>query len=198
MDLKKDLLDRMKIIHFPTQNRRFNVRRGNLTNCAYGIPEAKCKAEQPRGFVLGKVRVRGDGLRDDGRIIRTSNLTQTPKYKPVFESASKLMKKTDPNFKFTSIQFNKNNRTRKHKDALNIGESYIIGLGDYKDGDIMVYDEDGKSPKSFDIKNKWKKFNGSILPHETAPFSGDRYTMVYYNIMGKNRKMTTEPWGQKK
>lgn len=197
MDLKKDLLDRLKSIDFPLQSSRFNIRRGNITNCSVNNTVAECKAKAPNGFILGKVRMRGDGLKYDGRIIRNSKLTDKPKYKPIFESASKLMKSADPNFKFTSIQFNKNNRTAKHKDGFNVGESYIIGLGDYKDGDLVVYDKEGKNPKNFDIKNKWKKFNGSILPHETAPFSGDRYSMVYYNLTGKGRKMITEPWGKK-
>ena len=95
------------------------------------------------------------------------------------------MKKHNPNFKFTSIQVNKNNRTAKHKDGYNVGESYMIGLGNYTGGELKIFDENDKNPKTYQTKNKWIKFNGSIYPHETQPFQGDRYTLVYYDIIDK-------------
>ena len=92
------------------------------------------------------------------------------------------MKLKDPNFKFTSIQYNKNHRAAKHQDSKNMGVSYIIGLGDYKGGELIIYDENGKNPVKHNIKNRFYKFNGSIYPHETAPFKGERYSLVFYNI----------------
>ena len=107
--------------------------------------------------------------------------TGKPKYKEVHKLAVNVMKKKDPKFPFTSIQFNKNKQMKKHKDAKNVGESYIIGLGNYTGGELIVYNTDGKSEKKrVNIKNKWYKFDGSTFPHETAPFTGTRYTLVYY------------------
>ena len=91
-------------------------------------------------------------------------------------------KKHDPKFKFKSIQYNKSHRTAYHVDGKNVGESYIIGLGNYTGGEVVVYDEDGKNPKKHNIKNKFLKFNGSIYPHETAPFKGERFTLVFYKV----------------
>ena len=48
-----------------------------------------------------------------------------------------------------------------------------------------IFDENDKNPKTYQTKNKWIKFNGSIYPHETQPFTGDRYTLVYYDIIDK-------------
>ncbi len=127
------------------------------------------------GFVLGKVNAR-----QFGQVI--SNKTKLPKYKNLFLESKKLMKRINPNFKFTSIQYNKNQRAAKHKDANNIGPSYIIGLGNYTGGEIIVYDENGNNPKKINIKNKAFKFNGSKLYHETAPFKGQRFTLVFYHI----------------
>ena len=96
------------------------------------------------------------------------------------------MEQHNPQFKFTTIQFNKNNRTAKHKDSNNVGESYILGLGDYEGGELIVFDEDGRNPKKVNINNRFFKFNGSTLPHETAPFRGERFTMVFFNVRNKS------------
>jgi hypothetical protein len=88
----------------------------------------------------------------------------------------------DKKFKYTSIQYNKNNQCQKHLDKNNIGESMIVGLGDYTGGELIIYDEDGNNPVKHDIRYKPFKFNGSIYPHETAPFEGERYTLVFYSI----------------
>jgi hypothetical protein len=88
----------------------------------------------------------------------------------------------DKKFKYTSIQYNKNNQCQKHLDKNNIGESMIVGLGDYTGGELIIYDQDGNNPVKHDIRYKPLKFNGSIYPHETAPFEGERYTLVFYSI----------------
>ena len=158
---KSQVLDILKNLDFPKNTSRQNIFRG--------------KQQSYEGMVLGMVNARGLGK-------MMSKKTKMDKYKPLYESSKKLMKTRDPNFKFTSIQVNKNQRTAKHTDSRNVGESYIVGLGNYSGGEILIYDEDGKNPKKVDIKNKFVKFNGSKLPHETAPFKGQRYTLVYYKI----------------
>jgi|TARA_R110002020_G_scaffold201817_4_gene404634 hypothetical protein len=139
-----------------------------------------------KGVVLGKVRDFGAPREKQitkGKVnIVTSRLTNTPKYNPLFEEASKLMEQHNPNFKFTSIQINENQQTAKHKDGYNVGHSYIIGLGDYTGGEVRLYTKDGKSYKDINIKNRWATFNGSELPHETVPFKGTRFTLVFYNV----------------
>lgn len=163
---KKTMLKLLEEFDFP-KSRRNNIQRGK---------------EEQRGFALGKIGARGDGLIYDKRRERDSVKTNVPKYQEIYKEAKKLMRRHNPNFKFTTIQFNKNNRTAKHKDGYNVGESYMIGLGDYNGGDLLIYDKDGKNPKKYKTRNKWIKFNGSIYPHETAPFSGgNRYTLVFFN-----------------
>jgi len=108
--------------------------------------------------------------------------TRDKKYKKLFRESKKLMKMKDPTFKFTSIQFNKNHRAARHLDAKNMGISYIVGMGDYKGGELIIFDENEKNPVKHDIRNKFYTFNGSKYPHETAPFKGERYTLVFYSI----------------
>ena len=133
------------------------------------------------GFVLGMITSwAGKGSRSGYRKM-LSMKTREPKYKKLFRETKKLMRLKDPKFKFTSIQFNKNHRAARHRDAKNTGISYIIGLGDYTGGQLTIFDENEKNPVKHDIKNKFYTFDGSKYPHETCPFKGERYTLVFYS-----------------
>jgi hypothetical protein len=133
------------------------------------------------GFVLGIVTSwAGKGSRSGYRKM-LSMRTREPKYKKLFNESKKLMKLKDPKFKFTSIQYNKNHRAARHRDAKNTGISYIAGLGNYTGGELTIFDENEKNPVKHDIKGKFYTFDGSKYPHETCPFKGERYTLVFYS-----------------
>ena len=145
------------------------------------------------GFVLGKINLiahmwKKTKKKVNGKYVTTikkqqqSNRTKDPKFKRLYRETRKMMNMHDPNFKYTTIQYNKDQQTAKHKDGRNVGVSYIIGLGKYTDGEVIVYDINNKNPKHHDIHNKFLSFNGSDLYHETAPFKGNRYTMVFFNV----------------
>jgi len=156
-----------KISPFPIQKRR------NITEDKQGYN---------KGVVLGKVY--SWKMTKDGRQgIITGRRTETPKYKGLFEEASKLMTEYDPKFIFSSIQINDNHKASKHKDSNNVGCSYIIGLGDYTGGEVRVYTADETSYVDIDIKDKFTSFDGSTLPHETLDFKGTRFTLVFYNVV---------------
>mgnify|MGYP003324323024 FL=1 len=166
---KKQLLEELEKIYFTSQGRD-NIRRD--------------KKVAPKGVVLGKVRIRGNQQQKFGyKPIEESKASAKDKYQKLYSVAKEVMKKHNPNFRYTSIQINKNNRTAKHVDANNVGVSYMLGVGDYVGGDIMIYDADGKNPKQYPTRNKWIKFDGSKYPHETTPFQGTRYTLVYYDVI---------------
>ena len=133
------------------------------------------------GFVLGIVTSwAGKGSRSGYRKM-LSMKTREPKYKKLFRESKKLMRMKDPKFKFTSIQYNKNHRAARHRDAKNTGISYIVGLGNYTGGELTIFDENEKNPVKHDIKGKFNTFDGSKYPHETCPFKGERYTLVFYS-----------------
>ena len=50
-------------------------------------------------------------------------------------------KKLFPDFEFESVIINKNMLCPPHKDSNNIGDSIIIGLGNYDYGDFIINDE---------------------------------------------------------
>ena len=132
------------------------------------------------GFVLGMVNSWAhSNVKETGAEKRLCRRNAYKKYQKIYELAKELGK----DIEYTSIQFNKNYRCKKHIDGNNMGESSIIGLGNYTGGELLVYyDGPDNPPKKIDIKGKFFKFNGSQYYHETAPFEGERHTLVYYSI----------------
>jgi hypothetical protein len=74
---------------------------------------------------------------------------------------------------YTSIQVNKNYKTKEHYDR-NDGLSYIIGLGEYTGGNLIL------NSYKHDIKYKPLLFNGKKWLHSTDDFDGTRYSLVFF------------------
>jgi len=85
------------------------------------------------------------------------------------------------NIPFTSIQVNQDMTCAPHKDKGNIGVSAIVAFGDYTGGELVV------EGVKHDIKNKIFLFDGSAQEHYTAPFTGERYSLVYHTIAPQER-----------
>jgi hypothetical protein len=83
-------------------------------------------------------------------------------------------------FQFTSIQVNCNYKCLAHYDKGNEGNSYIVGFGDYTNGELKL-----KDIGSFNIRHRPLLFDGSQIEHETEDFEGMRYTLVYHTIKKK-------------
>jgi len=169
---KKELLKILRETKFPFNQSRKNV-----------MKKGQLKYE---GFVLGRINLHPYWAKQKGHKQELSVRTKDPKFKELYKNTRLLIdmhvKEHDPKFKYTTIQYNKNHKCAKHKDGRNVGVSYIIGLGDYTGGELIVFDENGKNQKKHDIRNKFYTFNGSKHFHVTAPFKGERYTMVFFNV----------------
>ena len=86
------------------------------------------------------------------------------------------------------IQYNQNQVSAKHKDRNNVGDSYIIALGDYEGGLLKVWhNDDDEEPEYIDIKNKFYKFDGGKKWHESTAFTGTRLSLVFFNIMNTRK-----------
>ena len=86
-------------------------------------------------------------------------------------------KKNIPKWKFTTVQVNQNFYAKKHIDGNNVGTSVIVALGDYTGGDLIVEGD------HFNIKNKFLKFNGSVLAHEVNKVKkGNRVSLVFFQL----------------
>jgi len=77
---------------------------------------------------------------------------------------------------YDAIQVNDNYFSNPHRDKGNEGLSYIVAFGDYDGGALNVTGTD------YDIRNKGFLFNGSQEEHFTRPWTGHRYSLVFYNI----------------
>jgi hypothetical protein len=83
---------------------------------------------------------------------------------------------------YTSIQLNKNYITKPHIDKNNRGNSYIVGLGDYTDGNLIL------NSYKHNIHYKPILFNGSMWIHSTEKFIGNRYSLVFFNLPNTIKK----------
>ena len=130
-------------------------------------------------FVLGNIYSWAHSdVKDTGARIQLSRRHKEKKYDRIWELTQEIGK----DLKYTSVQFNKNQKCKKHIDAKNTGVSTIIGLGDYEGGELLIYfNGENEPPTSVDIKGKFYEFDGSKYYHETADFTGNRFSLVYFN-----------------
>jgi hypothetical protein len=77
---------------------------------------------------------------------------------------------------YDAIQINDDYMSNPHRDKGNEGLSYIVAFGDFVGGMLNV------SGTDYDIQNKGFVFNGSQEEHFTRPWTGHRFSMVFYNI----------------
>lgn len=115
------------------------------------------------------------------------------KYPNVYSELQNLISKYDPKFPYTHITLNYNLQCKRHTDGGNVGPSYIAAFGDFQGGELIVevnrqqkrHGNKGENgaiamDKYLNLKSRFVKFNGKTQPHETAPFTGERFTLVYY------------------
>ena len=90
-------------------------------------------------------------------------------------------------WEYQAITLNHGVKAKKHIDSKNVGKSVIIGIGNFTGGEIGVWRSDNTKPVYKNLHDKPIMFNGGLLPHETQPFEGNRYTMVFYKQGRKPR-----------
>lgn len=110
-------------------------------------------------------------------LYETKIKAEHPELEPIFKEFSKIY---FPDFSWLQVQINKNYISPPHFDSANVGESIIIGLGDYTDGELNIQRDN--YIEEVDIHNKFYKFNGSKFKHWASPqTSGDRISVVFFN-----------------
>ena len=132
--------------------------------------------ERIQAFTLGKVRAY-----HQLEMMNSSN-NRTLKYQPLHLVLKQIIQKFNPDFKFTTIQINKNVKCPAHRDRNNVGASIALGLGDYTGGGIEQYEEDG-STTYLDNHNKCVYQDGSLL-HKTSDWIGTRFAIIFFYHKG--------------
>ena len=88
------------------------------------------------------------------------------------------------NHPFTSITVNDNYPCLPHRDKGNVGESTVIAFGDYVGGELVLHTEEGLIKHNIKLQPITRDFKA--VTHSVAPFKGNRYSLVYYNIACEN------------
>jgi hypothetical protein len=107
-----------------------------------------------------------------------SNLAFPELMKSAFELEIALFPHREPS---STIAINRNAQFRPHVDVgAGAGQStsLIVGLGDYIGGELMVEGE------SHDIRYNPLEFDGWKQRHWTLPFTGERYSLVWFTPKG--------------
>jgi len=152
-NIKSFVLEELENTKFPK-----NISRKNISN------------NSTLSFTLGKVNYRGQYFLD----YKTKGPSRwNKKFPKLYRRLNKLMKLHKPDFKYTTIQVNKDVFCNPHIDKNNIGPSYGIAMGDFTGGELVV------EGKKFNINRKFKKFNGT-LGHWITPFKGTRYSLIFF------------------
>lgn len=147
------------------------------------IPKPSAGGNTNRGNKLGTIgRTLTLGFGDTRKGITQfkSNAKYPELLKALIEFGNAIVPK---GFEYNAITLNEGVKAKKHIDSKNGGVSYIIGVGDFTGGKIRVWDKDAKNPKEYDLNGKPVGFNGGLLYHQTTPFKGERYTIIYYKQM---------------
>ena len=123
-----------------------------------------------RGLVFGKVNRFGTSAKNHGYFgDSTNNVKYSIIYNLLLELSSLL------NFPCTTFQINQNFKTEPHFDKNNIGDTLIIGFGNYEGGELNV------NNNIIDIKYKQFIFDGSKNLHWTNDFIGNRFSLMFFN-----------------
>lgn len=99
----------------------------------------------------------------------------TEQHPKLWELLLQYAKQLDPDHQFSSVTINHNVECKPHKDFRNDGTTMIVALGDYTGGELVVEGEE------FDIKGKPHYFNGFLREHYNKPFTGERYSIMFYS-----------------
>ena len=79
-------------------------------------------------------------------------------------------------FDFDGVQINRNVLCPPHKDTKNIGDSLLIGFGEYEGGETLI------EGVKHDIYHTPVIFNGYEKEHSVCQFEGERYSVVLFKI----------------
>jgi len=153
------------------------LRKTNIPKIKGGMPNSG----PGRGDVIGQIGrtiVFGYGMRTfKGYAEFISNKRYAYLFKLLVAFGNLIVPK---DWTYQAITLNHGVEAKKHKDSKNCGDSVIIGIGDYTGGDLRVWDTDEGDGKEYNLHDTPYMFNGALHYHQTMPFEGERYTMIFY------------------
>lgn len=82
---------------------------------------------------------------------------------------------------FNAITVNQNYQAGKHYDNHNGGKSFLVAFGSYSGGELLIHE--GDCSGAHDVCGKPMTADFSQILHSVAPFTGTRYSLVFYNYV---------------
>ena len=95
---------------------------------------------------------------------------------------------------YTSITVNQNYRCLPHRDKNNQGDSFLVAFGSYAGGNLVMHE--GDLSGSHDIWCTPIKADFSKVLHSVEPFTGTRYSLVFYTLKATKQPEQPLPPGQ--
>ena len=95
---------------------------------------------------------------------------------------------------FNAITVNQGYKADKHRDKGNVGDSFLVGFGDYKGGELLIHE--GDLSGSWNIRGNPIVTDFSRVLHSVADFTGERVSLVYYTLkgVGENIPKSSVKW----
>lgn len=79
---------------------------------------------------------------------------------------------------YNAITLNHNYQSNPHYDKNNVGDSFLVAFGTYSGGELLIHE--GKLTGVHNIYCKPIVTDFSKVLHSVKPFTGERFSLVYY------------------
>jgi hypothetical protein len=89
---------------------------------------------------------------------------------------------------YNAITVNQNYKSIPHYDKHNLGNSYLVAFGDFTDGDLKIHG--GDLSGNHNIRYNPIKADFSKFLHSTDDWTGNRYSLVFYQFYLPNRPVS--------
>lgn len=122
---------------------------------------------------------------------RKKNANKFSRYESTWKLTFQLIESVDPDFakRCSAIAITKNFVGSPHIDIENYGPFYGLSLGDFEGGGICV-EGTPLEVVEVDTRHKFGRVDGR-WPHWVAPYTGERYSVIYYQTEGPDVPKTT-------
>ncbi|CAN0147705.1 unnamed protein product, partial [Ectocarpus fasciculatus] len=119
------------------------------------------------------------------------NASKLEKYKLLWDLILRVLRSVDPGYAdvFTGVAVTMGFTDSPHIDTENIGPFYGISLGEFTGGGRVAVESSPLEVTHVDTFERLGRVDGRY-PHWVTPYSGERYSIIYYRTVGE-----TDPMG---
>lgn len=151
------------------QGNKFFMKKGKAQSCKFGTTWRK---------LIGKdVRE----IDEKSGLYKTKLYQEHPELMDIFNEFQHLY---FPAFLYDQVTINYSPQgtiIKQHRDKVNVGDSVLVGFGNYTGGLTYVENDKDRNYTLTDCRDELLIFNGAEKKHGvTAVSSGERYSLVFY------------------